>query len=189
MDPDLDALSLLDSHLVAALGATGDHQLGRPTPCADWDLAALIDHVTGGNWFTVLILDGHRADEALAEVMAQFEGGSASLQQATSSVHDQSTAFRRSGALERTWQHVAGDLSGRQILRLRLHDLIVHTWDIEQTLDPPATLPEALIRWGLAELSDATSLTAEHFGLVPDLGSQDTGDPAAAYLGSFGRRP
>ena len=186
-DPDLDALTSLSNHLVGALGAIGDDQLTWATPCSDWDLAALIDHVTGGNWFTAQIFDGHTADEAMTRTIDQFTGRSASTVEATSSVNDQLAAFRQPGALDRTWHHVAADLTGGQILRLRLHDLIVHTWDIEQTLDPPASLPDDLVRWGLAELSDTASLTSELFELTTLPGAETIEDPAVAYLNSFGR--
>jgi len=186
-DADLDALTSLSSHLVAALGAIGDHQLTWATPCSDWDLAALVDHVTGGNWFTAQISYGHTADEAMTRTIEQFKGGSASTMEAISSVNDQLTAFKQPGTLDRTWHHVAADLSGGQILRLRLHDLIVHTWDIEQTLDPPASLPGDFVRWGLAELSDTESLTPELFELTTLTGAGAIEDPAVAYLHSFGR--
>jgi uncharacterized protein (TIGR03086 family) len=186
-DPDLDALTSLSSHLVAAFGVIGDHQLTWATPCSDWDLAALIDHVTGGNWFTAQILDGDTADEAMARTIEQFKGGSASTLEAISSVNDQLTAFKQPGALDRTWHHVAADLTGGQILRLRLHDLIVHTWDIEHTLHPPASLPPGLVRWAIAELTNPESLTPKHFGLTTIPSAEEAGDPATAYLDTFGR--
>jgi uncharacterized protein (TIGR03086 family) len=186
-DPDLDALTSLSSRLVAVLGAIGDHQLTWATPCSDWDLAALVDHVTGGNWFTAQISDGHTADEAMTRTIEQFKGSSASSVEATSSVNDQLMAFRQPGALDRTWHHVAADLTGGQILRLRLHDLLVHTWDIEQTLDPPASLSGDLVRWGLAELSDSSSLASELFELTTFPSPEAIEDPAVAYLHRFGR--
>ena len=47
-----------------------------------------------------------------------------------------------------------------------LHDLIVHSWDIDHTLDPPASIPTDLVRWGLDELADNDSLTRKHFDLA-----------------------
>ena len=186
-DPDLDALISLSGHLSAALRAILDLELTLPTPCSDWDLAALVDHVTGGNWFTGQILGGHTADEAMTNTMELFGGRSATPEEVASSVNEQLTAFKKASVLDRTWHHVAGDLTGRQILRLRLHDLIVHTWDIEQTIDPPASLPADLLRWGLAELSDQESLTPAHFDLttIPRAGANE--DAEVSYLRSFGR--
>lgn len=186
-DPDLNALTSMSGHLSSALGAIEDHQLTRSTPCADWDLAALVDHVTGGNWFTGQILAGKTADEAMSKARALFGDRSANLEQAAASVNEQLTVFGQPSVLDRTWHHVAGELTGRQILRLRLQDLIVHTWDIEQTIDPPASIPADLVRWGLAELSSQESLTPELFELnsVPRPGRAE--QAAVAYLARFGR--
>lgn len=186
-DPDLAALRSLTTHLRGALDSIEDHQWPLSTPCADWDLSGLVDHVTGGNWFTTRILAGQSAAGAMAETVEQFDGRSATGEEAASSLDDQYEAFIAPGVLDRIWNHVVGDLTGRQVLRLRLHDLIVHTWDIEQSVGPPASVPEDLARWGLAELANDQSLTARHFGLTtrPGLGPEAAEDAAAAYLSRF----
>ncbi len=186
-DPDLEALIRLSDHLSAVLRAIDDHDLALPTPCPDWDLAVLIDHVTGGNWFTREILGGQTADEAMTTTIGLFDGDSGSAAGAAASVNEQLAAFSQPGVLDRQWHHVAGDLTGRRILRLRLHDLIIHTWDIEQTTGPPASIPAKLVRWGLAELSDEGSMTPELFGVEANPNSQGNADPENEYLRSFGR--
>lgn len=186
-DTDEVALHSVTSHLAALLASIEFDQWNLATPCSEWDLAALVDHLTGGNWFTNAILAGEQADEAVAATMERFGGGSATSLEAIQSLEDQTRAFLRPGALDRTWNHVAGDLSGRQILRLRLHDLIVHSWDVEETLRPGATLPDGLLAWGLEELFLDDSLTTQHFDLtdIPVLRSSAIGTPA--YIRMFGR--
>lgn len=186
-DPDLRALIDLSDHLSGALQAIGDHELTLATPCPDWNLAALIDHVTGGNWFTRQILDDQTTDEAMTATIGLFDGGSVSPARAATSVTEQLAAFTQPGVLDRQWHHVAGDLTGRRILRLRLHDLIIHTWDIQQTTGPPALIPTDLISWGLAELSDEGSITPAQFGVEVIPNSGTNADPEVAYLGCFGR--
>ena len=87
---------------------------------------------------------------------------------------------------DRTYQHAAGELTGREVLRLRLQDLIVHTWDIGQSVAPPAALADELVQWGLAELADPDSLTVQHFAvMVP---GDDAASPVQTrYLAAFGR--
>ena len=187
-DVDLAALEKLSNGLVTALAAIEEHQWKMATPCADWDLAALVDHVTGGNWFTIKISDGRSASDATAEIMEQFGGTSVSRTRAVASVGEQLSAFRQIGMLDRTHHHVAGELTGRQILRLRIHDLIVHLWDIDQTLAPPATISLDLVRWGLNELADEASQTAKHLQAAGTVKLAETEDAMAAYLQCFGRR-
>ncbi len=186
-DPDLAALTHVSSLLATTLSSIGEHQLSWATPCSDWDLNSLVDHVTGGNWFTIQVLDGHSAEQAMTSTMERFGGGSSSRLDAGISVGDQLAAFGQSETLDRTWHHVAGDLTGRQILRLRLHDLIVHTWDIGQTLDPLTSLPDDLVRWALTELSDEESLTPKHFGLTAQPSDDSNAEAVAGYVSKFGR--
>lgn len=184
-DADLAILERVTDDLSTLLTSIDDDQRGLPTPCPDWDLTALLDHVAGGNWFTDEILAGKTADDALADTMKRFAGGPATLEEVASSAGDQLAAFTRGSVLEKTWHHMAGDLTGRQILHIRLHDLIVHTWDIEQSTDPPATVPDDLVKWGLSELSRNDSKVPQLFGL--EAFTPGNGSDGRTYLNSFGR--
>lgn len=186
-DSDLAALDTVTANLADVVASIEEHHGALATPCTDWNLTALVDHVTGGNWFTVTILQGHRAEEAMSATLDRFGGRSATRTAAMGSLTDQLDVFHRPEVLDRTWNHVAGDLTGRQILRVRLHDLIVHSWDLEQTLRPGADLDGGLVRWGLDDLAREGSLAAEHFDLVDLAPARLAGDDAAAYLGLFGR--
>ena len=158
-----------------------------PTPCSEWNLGQLVDHVTGGNWFTIEILDGKTADAAMAAALERFDGENDHREAAISSIRDQQDAFAKPGALDQRCQDVAGELSGAEVLRLRLRDIIIHTWDIAQTVRPPASISDDFISWALAELAMPDSLTARHFGLrTADLGRQSMA-PRATLLAAFGR--
>lgn len=187
-DADLAALEKVTADLVDALTGINDSQGALPTPCTEWNLADLVDHVTGGNWYTVRVLAGDTSDTALAATMARFGYGPVSSSAAIRSATDQLEAFKSAEALNRSWHHVAGELAGRQILRLRVHDLIVHTWDINEARQPPASVPTKLAEWGLRELQDADSLMSKHFEIPDASGDRlPTDDPASAYLCAFGR--
>ncbi|MEZ5225508.1 MAG: maleylpyruvate isomerase N-terminal domain-containing protein [Acidimicrobiales bacterium] len=96
LDPDLAALEHASERFADAVRTIdlGDWQ--RPTPCEEWDVQALVDHVVGGNWFTTLILGGHAADEAMQQTMARFGDGSADVAKPSSR---RSSSGRPSGNL------------------------------------------------------------------------------------------
>ncbi len=57
---DLDIL-VRASDVFERLCASLDDRWDLPTPCSEWNLGQLVDHVTGGNWFTIEILNGEPA--------------------------------------------------------------------------------------------------------------------------------
>jgi len=193
MTNDLGDLAVLAqvTELFEQLCATiHDDQWGLPTPCTEWNLDQLVDHVTGGNRFTVSILDGQSADKALESSIESFDLSHRVAESAISSSRALIEAFCSPGALERPCHHVVGEVSGRVVLRMRLHDVIIHTWDIAQTLKPPATLPNDLVSWALADLSSPDSVAAKHFDL--DLSGlrnarEQEQSPQVMLLSAFGR--
>jgi hypothetical protein len=70
------------------------------------------------------------------------------------------------------------------VLRARLHDLIVHGWDLGESLRPPAGIDDDLVAWAVAELAADGSLTAQHFGIDTAAITDD-----ASLLRAFGRTP
>lgn len=187
-DVDLDVLRTATTGLADAMADVEDGDWELPTPCADWSFRDLVDHVTGGNWYSARVLAGETSEDALAATMARFGGEPISAATAVESAFDQLRAFERAGVLDKTWKHVAGELPGRQILRLRLHDVIVHTWDINEARRPPASIPTSLAEWGLSELESPDSLMSKHFAIPAAPGGRPPpNDAASAYLRAFGR--
>lgn len=188
-DSDLAMLATVTSHLSTRLARIGDEHWQLPTPCDDWNLRELVDHVTGGNWFTVAILSGKSADQALLETKHRFGHASPTATEAIRSATLQLDAFQEPRVLERRSDHVAGTIRGREILRLRLHDLIVHVWDIDSSLSMTAQLPHDLAQWGIRELRGDDSMSARHFEVTDLHVDLDDSRPDLTYLEIFGRTP
>jgi uncharacterized protein (TIGR03086 family) len=114
----------------ARLDAVTDHQWENPTPCTDWNVRQLVDHV----------IDVQRK---IPEMLgAEFRDGS-DLQATWRSVRDAAlSALRQPGAIERTVKTPGGETPIGQSLGVRLSDLTVHTWDLaratggDERLDP-----------------------------------------------------
>lgn len=186
-DVDLVALTSVTSILAASVSSIESDQWRSATPCAEWTVTALIDHITGGNWFTLAVLAGKQAKDAIAATVRLFGDTSATCEVAVQSLKDQAYAFCRPRVLDQTWNHIAGDISGRQILRLRLHDLIVHSWDVQETLPPGAALASDLVQWGFDHLCREDPLAVKHFQLASPAAARLPSDGAAGYLRLFGR--
>ena len=180
---DLDMLTLVSTTFSDSCLAIDGGEWDLPTPCSEWNLGQLVDHVSGGNRCTVRILGREKGPEALAATIQTFgEADNRSTEVATSTER-QLEAFNRAGALDETCSHLERDLSGRELLRIRIHEMIIHTWDVVETIHPPAVIPDEAV----AELKDPESLTAQHFGILNRrMPIADSHRPQEVLLAAFG---
>jgi uncharacterized protein (TIGR03086 family) len=167
-----------------------------PTPCAEWDVRALVNHVTQSNLNYVRLLDGASAGEFLGwrDVDAL---GDDPVSAFAKTAEDCAAAYAARGALDRTVDHPSGTLSGRQALSVRTTDTLIHTWDLARGLGEDDTLDPALLEWvdtnigeiyaGMAETPVAQQTTHRFYAaptgdLAPGSSTQDS------LLHLFGRR-
>lgn len=128
----------------------GSDQWSGETPCADWDVAALVNHMISGNhWVGELV-----AGRTIAEVGDKLDGDFLRDDAAVAWSESESIAvgaFGRPGAMERTVHLSFGDFSGQDYCEQRFVDMVIHQWDVAEatggdtTIDPE--LVEAAIEW------------------------------------------
>lgn len=183
---DLEVLHRVSYLWETTTSAVGDRQWALPTPCTEWDVGQLVDHVIGGNWFTIAILEGEPADAAMASAIESFAPGLDRAATVAATIEAQRELFATDGVLDGRYSHTAGDLAGTDVLRLRLHDLIIHHWDLAHALDPPATIEADLVSWAIGDLASSDSLASTHFELPP-APPGDSVDWHTRLLAAFGR--
>ncbi|MEV5712488.1 TIGR03086 family metal-binding protein [Amycolatopsis mediterranei] len=143
---------LLDRFLLASRGF--EHHLrsvppdgwGAPTPCAEWDVRALVNHMTRGNLNYVGLLRGATREEFLALRDADALGDDP-VAAFTGSVRGCAVAFAEEGALDRVVDYPLGKLTGRRALAVRTTDSTVHTWDLARALGADDALDPGLVAW------------------------------------------
>lgn len=158
----------------------------QPTPCADWDVRALVNHVVGENLWMVPLLGG----STVADVGSALDGdllGTDPKAAWHSSVGPALEAVERT-PLDQTVHLSFGDFPASEYLWQLTTDVLIHGWDLAratgQEEEMPAHLVEACSRW-FDNVEDAYR-GAGAIGAKVDVSSDD---PAAVLLGRFGRTP
>ncbi|WP_249124421.1 TIGR03086 family metal-binding protein [Saccharopolyspora erythraea] len=172
-------------------------QWTSPTPCAEWDVRQLVNHVARGNLNYVALLDGCTAAGFLRMRDADALGADP-VGAYTRSARECTAAFTRPGALRQVLDYPLGPIQGRQALAVRTVDTAVHTWDLARAIGASEELDTGLIAWidghldgiyaGLAETPTSASTTHRFFaapGGAPEPGASQQD----RLLHRMGRRP
>jgi uncharacterized protein (TIGR03086 family) len=109
-------------------------QLDAPTPCASWDVRALINHVTGSaRWWAGTIsgaADPAAADYAAGDYAAAYQ----------ESIQIALAAFGADGVLDRTVRLPFGELPGAVVLGMAATEQFTHGWDLARATGQPTDL-------------------------------------------------
>ena len=122
----------------AILAKVQPADLVAPTPCASWDVRALINHFVGtARWWAGVLAgeaDVTDADYAGGDFVAAYE----------ESIRIALAAFEADGALDRTVRLPFGEFPGAVLLDLAATEQFTHGWDLARALGHPADLEPAL---------------------------------------------
>ena len=164
------------------VGVSAD-QMGNDTPCASWDVAALVNHVVGGLHFFVAGIKGEPPSEApdfaAGDYMASFDAASTELVE----------AFGAEGALEKMYKLPFGEMPGSAFMGLAMTDTFQHGWDLAKATGQSTDLAPELAAGLLAQSKQAIQESFRGPEGAP-FGSEQTcpdgsnnADELAAFLG------
>jgi uncharacterized protein (TIGR03086 family) len=137
---------------LAMIESVSPATLATPTPCADWDVRALIDHMIGVvQTFEAGFARGAELTVAAGQGRPGLAGDdlAATYRQAANALMQ---AVRQPGALDQTLKLPAGEMPGTMAINIAIGDQLIHTWDLAKALGKPYTMDEALAAGILAML-------------------------------------
>jgi len=109
--------------------AVGDDQWHASTPCTDWDVHTLVQHLVYESKWVTPLLDG----KTIQDVGDALEGDllGADPKKAWEQASQEATsAVEKEGAEEATAHLSFGDFSGRDYISQVLTDYVIHSWDL-----------------------------------------------------------
>ena len=184
----LDLLSRAGDGFAQRLARVQPDQWTALTPCTEWDVRALVNHVVGANRRYTLLLHGATAGEVDATRTVDHLGHDPVASFVTTAA-ELNAAFRQPGALSRTAHHPAGERTGAQLLQMRVLDVAVHTWDLARAIAADESLDPDVIAFALT-LQDTFKAGRARGSFAPPPGKTPAHLSAQArLLHLLGRRP
>ncbi|MBO0802536.1 MAG: TIGR03086 family protein [Nocardiopsaceae bacterium] len=171
-DAVADRFAVSSQGFAGRLRAVLPGQWSWPTPCTEWTVRDLVNHMTRGNLSYARLLQGGTAAEFL-RCRDEDALGADPVGAYTRSVRACAGAFAARGAPDRMVDYPLGMITGRQALAVRTADSIIHTWDLARAIGADERLDPDLVTWvgghlrqiyaGLAETPVAANTTHRFF--------------------------
>ncbi|MEU4310957.1 TIGR03086 family metal-binding protein [Nocardia sp. NPDC024068] len=183
MSPDpLADLERASRAVVDLITAVRPDQWAAPTPCTEWSVRDLVDHLVGSNLMFLAIFGERPMPERGTDIL-----GDDPLAAYTASASALEAAFARPGILEETYQGPLGEATGVDRLQFRVTDLLAHGWDLSRALGVPDRLPEDLAEAALAfsrtQLPDGSSRPGRFAAAQPVPAGATAVERLVAFLG------
>jgi uncharacterized protein (TIGR03086 family) len=166
----------------------GPDQWTAPTPCADWDVRALVNHVVYEQRWAVPLFEG----ATIAEVGDRFEGdllGADPVAVATEAGHASIDAVAGPASLDRTVHLSFGDTPGGEYLAQLLADHVVHAWDLAVAIGADPALDTETVRSCAAWYADREAMYRSGGAVGARVDVPAGRGEQAVLIGAFGRDP
>lgn len=122
-----------------------DDQWHLPTPCTEWDVRDLVQHLAMENAWAKPMLESR----TIADVGGALDGdllGEDPVSSWDSWAAEAREAVSQPGALEATVHASFGDLTGDAYLTQLWNDLLIHAWDLARAIGADETLDPELVQ-------------------------------------------
>ena len=114
-------------------------ELGRSTPCVEWAVGDLLEHMVYGNRVVVAGVGGVDPVPIDPEMIRADPVGSY-----VASAEAAAAAFEQDGAPRAVFRLPFGEVSGALFVQMRVNDQLAHAWDLARALHLPTDLAPEL---------------------------------------------
>lgn len=177
----VDSLDRTFQHAHGVIAGVGPDQHGERTPCEEWTVRDLLEHMIG-------VVAGLGAAAAGAPP-GQFRLGPDPAGQFEEAAARALAAWRRPGVLDQVVDGGAGPMPGRVLAGINLLDTATHTWDLAVATGQPAALPDDVAAAALETSLATVSPEVRPGRFAPEVALPDGADLTGRLVAFLGRTP
>jgi uncharacterized protein (TIGR03086 family) len=192
MPNPVDLFSKASGYAQGVLAGVKQEQITSPTPCSEWDVQGLMNHIVGGAQYLKSSLEGNpppagaaggtppAPESDVAKLTATYRTLSAEALQAATNP----------AALEVQVPTPAGEMSAGQFMGIMFMDHLVHSWDLAKATGQSTRLDPQLAET-CYQMCDPSiiEMAREHGAFGPAVPVPDSASTQDKLLGYLGRQP
>jgi uncharacterized protein (TIGR03086 family) len=164
--------------------APGDWSL--PTPCQEWDVRELANHLVSGNLWAAELARGRTIDEVGERLDGDVLGSDPGRSYRESS-EAAASAFEAPGALDAPCAVSYGPVPGHVYAGHRYVDVLIHGWDLASATKQDTTMDPELVRACIEVVEPQLEMLQGSGMFGGASGLPDEGDDQARLLAMLGR--
>ena len=183
MDP-IERIEKATAHTATIVSAVKPDQLSNPTPCSEFDVKALLNHMIGGLDMLRTAASGGEAvrpegDQFGDDPGAEYAARSKKLLE----------AVRRDGALDGTWKMPFGELPAQMMASIAFVEHVTHGWDLAKATGQDTTIPDDLLTEATEVVTPMDAMWRMPGVCGPKIDVPDSASATDRYAGFMGRQP
>ncbi|MQB01292.1 MAG: TIGR03086 family protein [Actinobacteria bacterium] len=175
------------SEFDARVRQVGDDQWGLPTPCTDWNVRQLVNHLVYEDRWTAPLMRG----STLEEVGDRFDGdllGDRPKDAWSEASREALDSVEEEGALDRSVNLSSGPTPASEYVDQLASDHLIHAWDLARAIGADERLDPELVDW-LYEQAAPREDELKSYGIYGDkVEVSADSDTQTKLLAVFGRR-
>ena len=186
----MDLATAHDRALAATTEIVGNvaaAQFDHPTPCAEFDVRALLNHLIAGNYRFAKVARGERAETVALTEDFVHDGALAPYRVSAGVLAE---AWSDPAVLERTVHLPFGDFPGAFALGIHTVETVVHGWDLAKATGQPTEVDPELcaVAWqNCKDIDDTFRGPGRPFG--PPVATPLGGSKTEELVAWLGRQP
>ena len=166
-----------------------DDQWDNATPCTEWSVRDLVNHVVYEDLWAPGLLAGKTIEEIGG--MDAFGGdrlGEEPKKAWTEAANEARNAVHRDGAMEITTHLSFGDVPGSVYTAQLLSDHVIHAWDLARGIEGDEELDQELVEYVYGEMLPHAASLSQSGAYAGRVEVPDDADVQTKLLGLVGRK-
>jgi uncharacterized protein (TIGR03086 family) len=167
-------------------GGVRPEQFGSPTPCSEWNVQQLMNHLIGSLEYFKARGEGRDAGPPRSAAPASYDKTVQDLQSVALATAE---AWRRPGALDQKIKTRAGDMPGSAMATMALSEMLTHGWDLARATGQRMPADDVDVDEILAGMQQTLRPEARQPNFGPEVQAPGGAPPIDRLAAFLGRHP